>query len=582
MGHTERLHPAQGEVLFFARRFPGIALLIMVNEEQHAIIDIGRYRRILIFFGQVIAHLVLWDVLGGRFPLLRSYVRRTRPERFRRLSRRFRLMAIKMGGVMIKLGQFLSARVDVLPLEITEELQGLQDEVPPEPASRIWSVLEEQLGDLDARFANIDEEPLAAASLGQVYRAWLLPTNDEVERGEAVVIKVQRPKIDEIVRTDLAALQVIARWTMRYPPIRRRANVPALLDEFARTLWEELDYEAEAGNAERFAEMYADDLTVYTPAVYQHHSKARVIVLEDVEAIKITDVDGMLAAGIDPKDVAVRLLDTYFGQIFQEGFFHADPHPGNLFVRPGSDLPSEQMGEGEPADGRPFWLIFVDFGMVGRVPDLLGENLRKVLISATQRDARQLVETFQDLGFFLPGVDLERLIEAEAVFLERMWGRNLLELARPDPREMRELGMEFRDILFDFPFQIPQDFIYLGRAVGMLSGLVSLLDPEINPWHHIEKFAEELVSRQEVGEFTVRTAWEFIRPYLTAPSQIRRLLDAAESGQLQVKSVPSRETLRHMQRLEGRLRQLSWSVLAAAGMVSATLWYLARKKNEGE
>jgi len=549
----------------------------VVETEGQITVDKRRYWRILFFFGRMISHLILWDIIGGRVPVLRRWIRRTRPNRFRLWSRRFRLTAVQMGGVMIKLGQFLSARVDVLPVEITEELQGLQDEVPPEPARRIWAVLRAELGDLEARFSHIDEEPLAAASLGQVYRACLLPIEGGAAEGESVVVKVQRPGIEDIVRTDLAALSMVARWTMRYPPIRRRADMPALMDEFGRTLWEELDYESEANNADQFAEMYANEERVYTPAVFREHSTGRVLVLEDVEAIKITDVEGMVAAGIEPEDVAGRLLAIYFHQIFREGFFHADPHPGNLFVHPRPDIPWN-VDDGRASPGRPYWLIFVDFGMVGRVPELLGENLRKVLISATQRDARQLVETFQDLGFFLPGIDLERLIEAEAVFLERMWGRNLLELARPDPREMRELGQEFRDILFAFPFQIPLDFIYLGRAVGMLSGLVSLLDPEINPWYHIERFAAELVSSQGAGQYTLKTIWELVRPYLLAPARLRHLIEEMESGQLRVQSVPDRETLRRMDRIERRLNQLSWSVIAGSGIVSATLLFLRRWK----
>jgi predicted unusual protein kinase regulating ubiquinone biosynthesis (AarF/ABC1/UbiB family) len=552
------------------------------SQNDQAAIDSQRYRRILYFFARVITHVILWDVLGGRIPIVRGHTRRSRPERLRRWSRRFRLLAIQMGGVMIKLGQFLSARVDVLPPEITEELQGLQDEVPAEPAWRIWGVLEEELGDLSARFAHIEREPLAAASLGQVYRAWLTPGVPEANRGEPVVIKVQRPHIEDIVRTDLAALQVVARWTMRYRPIRRRADVPALMDEFARTLWEELDYEAEAQNAERFAEMYADSECVYIPAAYRQHSTRRVIVLEDVEAIKITDVDGIVNAGVNLKEVAVCLLDTYFGQIFREGFFHADPHPGNLFIRPRDDLPWQPEAEEGIAAGRPFWLIFVDFGMVGRLAEFMGDNLRTVLVSATQRDARLLVETFRKLGFFLPGADLERIIEAESVFLERMWGRNLLELSRPDPREVLELGQEFRDILFDFPFQVPHDFIYLGRAIGMLSGLVSLLDPEINPWYHIEKFAEGLIRSQEGREFTLGTTWELVRPYLSAPGQLRRLLEAAESGRLRVQPVPDRETIRQVQRLERRLSQLSLSVMAAAAIISTALLYLGRKLKNRE
>jgi predicted unusual protein kinase regulating ubiquinone biosynthesis (AarF/ABC1/UbiB family) len=534
-----------------------------------------RFRRILFFFARIIAHLVIWDVLGGRVPILRQWIRRSRPERFRNWARRFRVIAVEMGGVMIKLGQFLSARVDVLPPEITEELQELQDEVPPVPSAQIFAVLQAELGDLSLRFAHIEAEPLAAASLGQAHRAWFLPQNGASDRGEAVIVKVQRPSIAEIVRVDLDALRIVARWVMYYSPIRRRADVPALMEEFSKTLWEELDYASEVDNADQFAIMFANNERVYIPAVYRQHCTERVIVLEDVESIKITDTEAMTAVGIDPVEVADVLFDAYFHQIFRENFFHADPHPGNLFVRPRSDLAWQEGDEG----GRPFWLIFIDFGMVGRVPGLVGDNLRKVLISVTQRDARQLTEAYDTLGFFLPGADLERIIEAQDTVLNRIWGRNLLELARPDANEVQELGKEFRDLLFDFPFQVPQDFIYLGRALGMMSGLVSLLDPQINPWYKIEQYGLELIQGQVKEVLTWETALGIIKPYLTTPARIQRLLEAAEKGQLQVQQKADRDTLRRMDRLEKRLSQLSWSILGAAGMVSAVLMW-RRKKEE--
>ena len=534
----------------------------------------ARYRRILIFFARIIAHLILWDILGVRVPVLRQWIRSSRPDRFRRWARRFRVLAVEMGGVMIKLGQFLSARVDVLPPEITDELQGLQDEVPPVPSAEIFDVLWAELGDLSLRFAHIEPEPLAAASLGQAYRAYLLPENGATDRGESVVVKVQRPSIEEIVRVDLEALRIVARWVMYYPPIRRRADVPALMDEFAVTLWEELDYEAEADNAEQFAIMFANNDRIYIPAIYRQHSTGRVLTLEDVGAIKITDVEAMTAVGIDPVEVADVLFDAYFHQIFREGFFHADPHPGNLYIKPRTDLEWTEGDEG----GRPFWLIFIDFGMVGRVADLMGENLRKVMISVTQKDARQLTEAYDNLGFFLPGADLERIIEAQDTVLNRIWGRNLLELARPDPREVQELGKEFRDLLFDFPFQVPQDFIYLGRAIGMMSGLVSLLDPQINPWFKIEQYGLELIQQQATEALTWETAVNIIKPYLTTPARIQRLLEAAENGRLQVQNKADRDMLRRLDRLEKRIGQLSWSILSAAGMVTAVLWW--RKKKE--
>ena len=298
--------------------------------DSQTAIDRVRYRRIIIFFARVVFHLIWWDILVRR--VWASHVLTSRPKRWRNISRRFRMLAVEMGGVLIKLGQFLSSRVDVLPPEITEELQGLQDEVPPVPSDAILHVLEDELDDLPARFSAIEREPLAAASLGQVHRAWLRPRREGSGDGIPVVIKVQRPNIVSVVQTDLAALRLVARWVQRYPPIARRADVPALMQEFSDTLWEELDYEAEANYAERFAEMFAEEPSVHIPYVHRRHSTRRILVLEYVDGIKITDTAAMDAAQIDPKQVATRLLDTYFKQFFEEGFFHADPHPGNLFV----------------------------------------------------------------------------------------------------------------------------------------------------------------------------------------------------------------------------------------------------------
>ena len=294
-------------------------------EDNH--IDRQRYRRILWFFAGIILHLILYDILGGRFPYIRDKVRASRPQRFRLMSRDFRKLAAEMGGVLINLGQFLSARVDVLPPEIIEELVGLQDEVPAEPYPLMREQLDKELGDLTRHFAAIDKKPLAAASLGQVHQAWLLPqrVNGGSPLGTEVVVKVQRPGIENIVRTDLAALQVVAGWAMRYKPIRKRADLPRLMGEFAKTLWEELDYRAEASNAERFSLMFADDEDVVVPQVYWGHSTGRVLTLEKVEGMKIDDVVGMENAGISPAQVSERLLEIYFFQIFPRRFFPRRP-----------------------------------------------------------------------------------------------------------------------------------------------------------------------------------------------------------------------------------------------------------------
>ena len=545
----------------------------MGNEQSH--IDQLRYRRILRFFAGVIANIIWWDLMMGRVPMARQRVVSSRPQRLRHIAREFRGLAIEMGGVMIKLGQFLSSRVDVLPIEVTQELQGLQDEVPPADSEQVFALLREQLGDLNRRFVNIERQPLAAASLGQVYRARLRPAGAaEVVR---VVVKVQRPGIEDLVRTDLAALRVVARWTMRYKPIRKRAYVPALLEEFARTLWQELDYRAEADNAEQFAEIHADNPRIQIPRVYREHSTARVVVLEDVEALKIGDTAALAAAGIDTKDVAELLLEAYFKQIFVAEFFHADPHPGNLFVRPRPT--AEPTGDAPP----DFQLVFVDFGMAVRLPKAMGENLRKVLIGVTQRDSRQLVEAYRGLGFFLPGADMERITEAHEAILDQIYGRNLLDLTQPDPREIEAIGREFRDLLFDFPFQIPQDFIYLGRALGMISGLVSTLNPHINPWRQIERYGQQLLRGQSFQQFRdMRLAGvvELLRPFLDTPARIQRLLEEAEKGRLRVQLKSDRDAVRQQERLEKRIGQLAWSVISGAGLLSATLIYLERRREE--
>jgi predicted unusual protein kinase regulating ubiquinone biosynthesis (AarF/ABC1/UbiB family) len=534
-----------------------------------------RYRRIIVFFSALIMHVIWWDLLISRVPILGYSAQSTRAARHQRLARRFRLLAIEMGGVLIKLGQFLSSRVDVLPKEITDELKGLQDEVPAVPWSDIDRIIHEELGIPAQYFAHVETEPVAAASLGQAHRAWLLPDNDNDRFGAPVVVKVQRPNIEQMVSTDLAALAVVARILMRYPPIRRRADAPALMDEFAGTLWEELDYESEAANAERLARIHAGNKRIKIPTVHRAISTKRVLVLENVETLKMADVAALINHGINPKEVADVLLDAYFKQVFEEGFFHADPHPGNLFVKP------EEPWNGQPGN-RPFKIVFVDFGMVGEIPSLMGNNLRKIMISIMQRDSRQLVETYQDLGFLLPGADLERIVEAQTTVLNHMWGKKLLEISRPDPKEVQELTSEFRDLLFDMPFQIPQDFIYLGRAFGMVTGLVSQLDPDINPWHTVEKYGQELLRsrrQEQFSDLSTEMLLEGIRPYLELPPRILRLLEMAENGRLVVQSRPDSISQRQQEKINRRLNFLSWSILGSASMISATLWYFLRHQN---
>jgi predicted unusual protein kinase regulating ubiquinone biosynthesis (AarF/ABC1/UbiB family) len=322
----------------------------------------ARYRHIMTFFTRATASFIFWELILPRIGL-RGVAHRTRSRRFTQIAAQFRALAIRMGGVMIKVGQFLSARADVLPPEITEELSGLQDEVPAEDFEAIRKLAEAELGGiLEEQFEHFESEPLAAASLGQVHRARLRAEVEglEMQGFRDVVVKIQRPFIDQLIEVDFSALHRVAGWLMRYKPISRRVDVRALISELESTVYREIDYLAEGENAETFKRNFAESKRIHVPRVVWSRTTKRVLTLENVYAIKITDYDAITAAGIDRGQVARILFKTYLKQIFEDGLFHADPHPGNLFVTPGPVT----------EDGEVSWqLTFVDFGMVGNVPE---------------------------------------------------------------------------------------------------------------------------------------------------------------------------------------------------------------------
>lgn len=520
-----------------------------------------RYRRIVFFFARTIAALIWWDLIvrrmGGG-----ALARRTALARYRHIAREFRLLAVEMGGVLIKLGQFASARVDILPEEVTDELAGLQDEVPAEDFAAIKSVIEAEFKrPLPALFVHFEPCAVAAASLGQVHRA-VLPD------GRRAAVKVQRPGIEELVQVDLMAVHTAIRWLKRYPPIRRRADLDALFAEFSRTLWEELDYIAEGHNAERFAENFADSPGVLVPKVYWSHTTQRVLTLEDVESIKISDHAAIQAAGIPLTAVARRVFRTYLQQVFEDGFFHADPHPGNLFVHP--------LGDDEERP-RPFQLTFVDFGMVGRITLEMRAQLREAAIGIGTRDPHRVVQAADRLGFFLPGADLALIEQAVRKVFERYWGLSMGELRQLEMSEFREFILEFRQLLLSMPFQIPRDFIFLGRALGILSGLATSLDPDFNVFAEVQPYVQELLS-EEGGPATV-SGWleqigDIAQNLIVMPRQANQFFNRALSGDLEVRVGVGRDLGRKIDQLEAMINRLFWGVIFASLLVSGILLYV--------
>lgn len=510
----------------------------------------GRYFRILYFFAGVIARFILWEILIARIGL-RKWTRRTRAERFRREAVRFRALAIHMGGVMIKVGQFLSSRLDVLPPEVTDELANLQDEVPAESYDSIRELAERELGaPLAEKFEWFDESPLAAASLGQVHRA-RLRVEDEADGFRDVVVKIQRPYIEMIVEVDLSALQRVGNWLMRYRPVREHADVPALLREFSESVREEIDYLHEAENAERFFENFKDDPDVHVPRVVRSLTSLRVLTLEDVYAIKITDYAGIATAGIERGDVAKKLLDTYLKQIFEDGFVHADPHPGNLFVTPlGADGDSP----------RRWKLTFVDFGMTARVPDNVRDALREMLIGVGTKDSSRLVKSYQQLGMLLPGADLKLIEQAEAQVFDRFWGMSMSELRKTSPDEIRKFAHQYRDLIFSMPFQVPNNLIMLARTVAILSGMCTGLDPDFNLWEQLSPYARKLIEQEATKGISdwLEELGSLLQTLIALPSQASRVFAQAERGDLVMQS-PG--VVREVQRLSRSVDRLTGGVV---------------------
>lgn len=545
-----------------------------------------RFLRGIVFAAWLFARLVFWQIYVRRyFP---RYVDRTNQRRWAKYAREFRGFAIGMGGVFIKLGQFISTRVDALPEAIVRELESLQDEVPTVKFRQIRRAVEDELGPIEARFAWFNEEPIAAASLGQAHRAKLL-------NGDRVVVKIQRPGIRHICYTDLHTVRIVARVAARFGFISRRADPVALGDEFGQVLLEELSYHHEARNARRFYDMFRDDLGVYIPAIYAEHSTDRVLTMEDVTSIKLNDYAALEAAGISRKAVAKRLMDTYLSQIFDHFFFHADPHPGNLFIYPLPVTPEEERAYIAQGGGRPFYLIFVDFGMTGTLTREIADGMVSTLAAVLSRDPEKLVNGYARLGFILPNADMPRIKEAVRAAFDEVWGMSMTEIRDMDYERAANIANEFSDLIRSMPFYIPQDFIYLGRTISILSGMTTSLDPAFNPWQEMEPYARKLVARGFGLDVNVKNgeiSGSFLQNLFngngaqaligviqevnrrTAPiNPVQQMLEEIRSGELRVVSEPGYAYKAQLRRLEATNRATSRAVIFGSVLIASTLLY---------
>jgi len=427
----------------------------------------------------------------------------------------FRETAIKLGVLMIKLGQFLSSRADLLPEQALAVLSSLQDEVPAEPFNHVVSVIEGELGKpIDQTFSYVESKATAAASLGQVHKAVLVST------GEEVAVKIQRPNIDQLVRMDLNSLKFVIRVITRFVNTGNFIDLKGIYREFERTVYEEIDFVTEAANCKRFKEMFKDDETIYIPEVYDEYTTRRLLVLEWIDGIKINDYDALEAAGIDRLEVANRTVQAYFHQFFDEGFFHADPHPGNIFVKPGS-----------PGNG-PI-IEFVDFGMVGSITSAMKKSMRALFLAFLTRDSEMIVEELSTLGFIGKGANKSALENGLSLLLEQFYG---LTLGEARDMDIPEVADEISKLLYGQPFQIPSQFAFTGRAISTLIGVSTGLAPDFNVIDVAVPYARKFLglNTEDIGKTIqelLAQLLETVNTLLKMPRTIERILTKLEAGQ---------------------------------------------------
>lgn len=378
---------------------------------------------------------------------------------------------LKLGPTFIKIGQSVSTRADLLPLAYIKELSKLQDSVPPFPHDEAMRIIERELGKPASElYAEIGSQPIAAASLGQVYRARL-------HSGETVAIKVQRPNLEGIINFDLAVLRGIARFMTRFPKLVRGIDWEGTVDEFAATIFEEMDYVQEGRNAETFRDHFSRWREIYVPVIHWSHVSPRVLTMEFIEGTKVLDVQTLTERGVNPPDVVKLIARTYLKQLLEDGFFHADPHPGNLRVMD---------------DGR---LAFFDFGMVGRITPRMQSLMIDAFFHIVERDVRGLTQDMINLNFLSQNVDRESI----RLVVEKLFS-DYLNLKLGEVR-FRELTYELADVVYEYPFTIPANFTYVMRAIMTLEGIGLTLDPNFSFFDVAKPYAKEFMLKREGRQF---------------------------------------------------------------------------------
>ena len=415
------------------RRYNPVAIAQYYRFRPWALI--WRALTIVGFFGSFILG-IKWDEWRGR----------SEHNKFKRASQ-LREILTRLGPTFIKVGQALSTRPDLVRKDFLDELIKLQDQLPPFDNALAFSIIEAELGrPIREIYREISSKPVAAASLGQVYRGFL-------HTGEEVAVKVQRPNLLPVIRLDLYLLRWAAGWLSPWLPLNLGHDLTLIVDEFGTKLFEEIDYCNEGRNAEKFAHNFRDDPTIKVPSIYWHYSSVHVLTLEWINGFKLTDTANILAAGLDTDKLIEIAVISGLRQLLEHGFFHADPHPGNLFALP---------------DGR---MAYIDFGMMDQLEQYTKETIASSVVYLINKDYDELAKNFVKLGFLTPDTDIRPIIPALETVLGEAIGESVANF------NFKTTTDKFSELMYDYPFRVPAKFALIIRSLVTQEGLALSLNP---------------------------------------------------------------------------------------------------------